>query len=233
MENEYLEEETPTGTRETGYSEEKHEDADKAKRHAEIIAGKEKQAKEAERRRLVAETAIDVMSDNSMLLEMDPEIGKEVVKYLHKKGQATTDDYESIVSGLKGGKKDEPDIEKIVEERFRKKEEELNARETRKKVDDWLSKAPSDRREEMEAEYLELADGRNLTPERAAKIMDKIDAFYRKKELEEERKDLAYASMAATGYRKSGDLPKASAKKLAGLRALGYSDHDLKELGYL
>lgn len=233
----YLEEESQPGTQATGHSETSTEaDDDKSKRHVEIIKGKEKQAAEAEHRRLVAEAALDVAYDSSMLLGMDPSIGKEVVKYLHKKGQATTDDYDTLVKILQGSKTEpkEQDIDRLLDEKLRKREETKLFAETDQIVDQWLESVPDDQREEMKAEYQDLLDGRKLTPEKAKKLIDKVEIVFKKKELEEERRDSVRAGMASSGLRKSeASSTKASSTKVKWLKSLGYTPKDLKELGYI
>lgn len=208
----------------------------KEERYKQIIAGKEKQAKEAEHARLLEKTARHVLAKPEMLAEINPEIGREVAKMLYAEGLATTDDYDSLVSTVKPKETTkEVDVDKIVEEKLRKREEERLARETESLVESWLAKIPEGKRDAMKEDYEDLSDGRTLKPEKAKKLIEKIEASYKKEELEEERRDgaLARTASASIGRGTAPESKKASKPLLSSLRAMGYSDKDLKELGYI
>jgi len=61
----------------------KEDPSEKETRYKQIIAGKEKQAKEAEHARLLEKTARHVLAKPEMLSEIDENVGREVVKMLY------------------------------------------------------------------------------------------------------------------------------------------------------
>lgn len=205
-------------------------------RYKEILSGKEKQLADVERARLVEKTARHVLNNQELLLDIDPELGKEVIKTLHSEGLATTDDYDSILESIKDSKKpnnSEVDVERLVDERLRKKEEEKLYAETDKLVQEWLKAAPEDKRDEMRAEFEDLSDWRKLKPEKAKKFMEKIEAVYRKNDLESERRDNTFARMASSPLQKNGEPAKAPKWTVELARKLGYTERDMKEMGLL
>jgi len=111
-------------------------------------------------------------------------------------------------------KDDHVDVEKLVKEEIRRKEQEKLEQETDKMYAKWLESVPEDKREAMREDYEDLSDGRKLAPEKAKKLMEKIEASYRKQELEEERRDgaLARASASQIGKR-SGETENKKANK--------------------
>ncbi len=204
-------------------------------RYKQILEGKEKQIDELNRARLVEKTARTVLNNQELLLDIDPELGKEVIKTLHLEGNATTDNYDEILENIKSLKKkpdnkSEVDVERLVDERLKKKEEEKAYAETDQIIKDWLKEAPEDKRDEMRVEFEELVDWRKLKPDKAKKIMEKIEAVYKKNELEEERKDGSFARMAASTLPKTQDPVKPPKWTLELARKLGYSERDMKEM---
>ncbi len=131
-------------------------------RYKQMLDGKQKQIDDANHARLVEKTARTVLNNQELLLDIDPDLGREVLKTLHAEGNATTDDYESILETIKGNKKpverSEIDVERLVDERLKKKEEEKLYAETDQLIKDWLKDAPEDKRDEMRVEFEELVD---------------------------------------------------------------------------
>lgn len=169
-------------------------------RYKTILSGKEKQAKEAERLRLLEKTARHVLANPEKLLDLPPETGREVVQILHSEGNATTDDYDSIISSLNKPLKSDTKISADFDEDalLRRFEEKQEQKQSQNLVNSWISKYAEEKQEELLEEFKEIAGDRKLDPIKTQRIIDRIDAYYRKQELEDERRDMTYAAFASS-----------------------------------
>lgn len=202
---------------------------DKEERYKQIIQGKEKQASEAEKARLLEKAARQVLANPEKLADLPPETGRVVVKMLYEEWNATTDDYDELVSGLKH-KRQEIDEEEIL----RKFEERQEQKKAKSLVSEWISKYPAEKHDELMEEFEDIAWDRVLDTAKTKKIIERIDAYYRKQELEEERKDMAFASFASSNVKQrttTSSWPKKSTVKAA--KWLGMNEREMKELGLI
>lgn len=200
--------------------------SDKEKRYLEQLKWRTEQAK-------IEKFARQVLFNPSKLLELWREEWEKVVRLLYNDWQATTDDYDEILESIKPKEDTTKRVEIDEDEIIRKLEAKQLKKETERVINDYLSKYDEAQRTLLLDDFKEYG-GNNITdPIKAKNLLDRLSFFYKKNDIEAERKDNALQWLASTSIWKKApqSWPKKSTIDLA--KRMWYSEREMKELWLL
>lgn len=159
-------------------------------------------SREAKRITQVSKAYRQVLKDNSHLLELAPEIAKDVVTQLFEDWFADTDSVDELLEAIKswkwqaksGDSVNKDEIYKEVRARLleEKQEEEANSI-----IETALESFSPELKKEMKADFKDVLWNRKLTPDFAKKEIEKIVLYYNRDSIRKQRNDEALSNMAS------------------------------------
>lgn len=149
--------------------------------------------------KLINSSFRQVLKDNSYLLELDPDIAKDVVKQLHEDWYADTDSYEELLESINQAKSsNDPIDEKELAKKVRAEiEQETKAEQAKKLLDERLAKFDTDTKAKYLEEFKEVMWNKKLTPELAQREIDKIITYYNRDEFKKAKQDEELSKLAS------------------------------------